>query len=352
MSWISENYEKAAVGAAVLAAAGLAYAGWNKIGSVDLDFGSTPRGPKSDQKDPGVKSAGMVAQTKSSFQLIREWTKGEDEGRAVDLFTGVALFVNKNEENKPVDLIEDAPVHEPIPNSWWLEYRIDPGFADSPLRDEDEDGFSNQDEFTAQTDPSNAKEYPALITKLTYSGDESLQWVLRPGFESAGGSFTFTYGDGKAGNKVGAASPVPPGTVFFEKEPAKGRFKLLGSEKRRVMNEVIQSEEEVTFVRIEDQKPNKKGEVYEIPASFRTADQRKHTRFDRTAVLTLEALGLAGQEFKIEENTSFALPPGDGKKPYKLTEVSPERIVIEFTGEDEKVRTYEIKKGATGPAVP
>jgi hypothetical protein len=352
MSWISENYEKAALGAAVLAVAGLAYAGWNKLGSVDLEFGSTPRGPLSKQKDPGVKSAGMVAQTKSSLQLKREWAKGEDEGRSVDLFTGVALFVNKNDEKNPVDLIEGQNVHPGIPNSWWLEHRIDPGFADSPLRDEDEDGFSNQDEFTAKTEPSDAKEYPLLITKLTYSGDESLQWVLRPVFEAGGGSFTFTYGDGKQINRVGAANPVPPGGIFFEKGAAAGRFKLLGSEKRKVMNEAIQDEEEVTFVRIEDQKPNKKGDVYEIPASFRKADERKHVRFDRTAVLTLEALGLAGQEFKIEENTSFALPPGDGKKRYKLTEVSPERIVIEFTGEDDKVQTYEIKKGATGPAVP
>jgi hypothetical protein len=351
MSWISENYEKAALGTAVLAAAGLAYAGWNKLGSVDLEFGSTPRGPQSEQKDPSVKSAGMVAQTKSSLQLKREWAKGEDKGRSVDLFTGVALFVNKKDENNPVDLIEGQDVHPGIPNSWWLEHRIDPGFADSPLRDEDEDGFSNQDEFTAKTDPSDAKEYPLLITKLTYSGDESLQWVLRPVFEAGGGSFTFEYADGKAGNKVGAANPVPPGGIFFEKGAAAGRFKLLGSEKRKVMNETIQDEEDVTFVRIEDQKPNKKGNVYEIPA-FRKADARKHVRFDRTAVLTLEALGLAGQEFKIEENTSFALPPGDGKKRYKLTEVSPERIVIEFTGEDDKVQTYEIKKGATGPAVP
>ena len=351
MSWISENYEKAALGAAVLAVAGLAYAGWNKLGSVDLEFGSTPRGPLSEQKDPSVKSADMVAQTKSSLQLKREWAKGEDEGRSVDLFTGVALFVNKKDENNPVDLIEGQDVHPGIPNSWWLEHRIDPGFADSPLRDEDEDGFSNQDESTAKTDPSDAKEYPSLITKLTYSGDESLQWVLRPVFEAGGGSFTFEYADGKARNKVGAANPVPPGGIFFEKGAAAGRFKLLGSEKRKVMNEKIQDEEDVNFVRIEDQKPNKKGDVYEIPA-FRKADARKHVRFDRTAVLTLEALGLAGQEFKIEENTSFALPPGDGKKPYKLTEVTPERIVIEFTGEDGKVQTYEIKKGATGPAGP
>ncbi len=351
MSWISENYEKAALGAAVLAAAGLAYMGWSKLGSVDMDFGGVPKG-KPPTSDPAVKSAGMVAKAKSSFQLTREWTKAEDEGRPVDLFTGVALFVNKNDQKKPVDLIEGEPVHPPIPNSWWLEYRLDPGFGDSPLRDADEDGFSNQDEFAAKTDPSNAKDFPALITKLTYIGDESVQWVLRPGFEAAGGSFTFTYGDGKAANRIGAANPVPPGGIFFEKEPAMGRFKLLDSEKRMVMNEAIQAEEEITFVRIEDQKPNKKGTVYEIPASFRAADQRKYARFDRTAVLSLEALGLGGQEFRIEENTSFGLPSGDAKKPYKMKEVTPQSIMIEFTGEDGKVQTYEIKKGATGPAAP
>ncbi|MFM2199117.1 MAG: hypothetical protein RLZZ505_2549 [Verrucomicrobiota bacterium] len=351
MSWISDNYEKAAVGAAVLGAAGLAYFGSSKLGSVDADFGSVPNGPPA-KSDPGVKSAGMVAATKSSFQLKREWTKGEDEGRSVDLFTGVALFVNKNELKKPVDLIEGQDVHPGIPNSWWLEYRIDPGFGDAPLRDEDEDGFTNQEEFTAKTDPSNEKEFPALITKLTYIGDESVQWVLRPGFEAEGGSFTFTYGDGKAINRVGAANPVPVGGIFFEKGAAAGRFKLLGSEKRMVLNEAIQAEEEVTFVSVEDQKPNKKGVVYVIPASFRTAEQRKFAHFDRTAVLSLQALGLAGQEFRIEENTAFALPIGESKKSYKMKEVTPERIVVEFTGEDGKVQTHEIIKGATGSAAP
>lgn len=351
MSWISENYEKAAVGVAFLGAAGLAYMGWSKLGSVESDFGSTPIGPPA-KSDPGVKGAGLVATTKSSFQLKREWTKGDDEGRAVDLFTGVALFVNKNDLKKPVDLIEGDDVHPGIPNSWWLEYRIDPGFGDAPLRDEDGDGFSNQEEFNAKTDPSNEKQFPALITKLTYIGDESLQWVLRPGFEAEGGSFTFTYGDGKAINRVGAAAPVPVGGIFFEKGAAAGRFKLLGSEKKMVLNEAIQAEEPVTFVSIEDQKPNKKGMVYVIPASFRTAEQRKFAHYDRTAVLSLEALGLAGQEFKIEENTAFALPAGDGKKAYKMKEVTPERIVIEFTGEDGKVQTHEIMKGAKGPAAP
>lgn len=350
MSWISQNYEKAALGAALIAAAGLTYVGWSKLGSVDEDFSNVPKGRGAN--DPSVKNADAVSKAQSSFQIKREWVQGEDEGRPVDLFAGVALFVNKNDQDNPVDLIKGADVHPPIPNSWWIENRIDPGFGDSPQRDEDEDGFSNLEEFLAKTNPNNASEYPPLITKLSYVSEESVQWVLRPGFKSAEGSFTFKYGDGKVENNVGAASPVPVGGIFFENDPAKGRFKLLGSEEREVMNEAIQASMKVTFVRVEDQKPNKMGTVYEIPALFRNADAAKHSYFDRTAVLSLEALGLAGQEFKVEEFTAFALPPGDGKKAYKLTEVFPERIVIEFTGEDGKVQTHEISKGAVGPAAP
>lgn len=350
MSWISKNYEKAAVGVAVLATAGLVYAGWNKLNSVDEDFGNVPKG--NGPEDPSVKGANAVATAKSSFSLERRWTQGDDQGRPVDLFTGVALFVNKNDPKNPVYLIKGAEVHAGIPNSWWIEHRIDPGFGDSPQRDEDEDGFSNRDEFIAKTDPKKASEYPALITKLTFVGEESVKWLLRPGFEAQGGSFTFSFGDGKANNRVGAANPIAPGGIFFENDPAKGRFKLLGSEVREIMNESIQAPVKVTFVRIEDQKPNKKGQVYEIPASFPPRDNAKHTKFDRTAVFTLEALGLHGQEFKVEENTAFALPPGDGKKSYKVTVVTPEQVVVEFTGEDGKIQTHAIAKGETGSAAP
>lgn len=350
MSWISKNYEKAALGAAVLAAVGLAYAGWNKLNSVEEEFGSVPGGARTD--DPSVKNGDAVATAKSSFQVKREWNKGDDAARPVDLFTGVALFVNKNDPGNPVDLIKGADVHPPIPNSWWIENRIDPGFGDSPQRDEDGDGFANLEEFLAKTNPNNALEYPALITKLTFVGEESVQWVLRPGYPSEDGSFTFTYAEGRAQNRVGAASPVPPGGLFFEDGVGKGRFKLLGSETRRVMKEAIQAEVPETIVRIEDQKPNKKGIIYEIPASFPARDQARYLRADRTAVLSLEALGLAGQEFKVEENTAFSLPPGGEEKSYKVTVVAPEQVTIEFTAADGKVETHVIPRGAMGPAAP
>lgn len=350
MSWISENYEKAALGAAAVAVVGLSFLGWQKLSSVGEDFSSVPIG--GGPNDPAVKNAGLVSAAKSSFQLKREWTKGVDGDRPVDLFTGVALFVNKNDQKKPVDLIEGDPIHPPIPNSWWIENRIDPGFGDSQQRDADEDGFSNLEEFTANTDPNDANDYPPLITKLAYVGDEELEWVLRPGSEYEG-KFTFEYKD-RAGakNKLGAAEPVAPGELFFAEGAAKGRFKLLSFEIREEMSEAIRAMVKVTIVKVEDQKPNKGKMVYEIPAGFREADARKFYKYDRTAVLTLDALGLSGEEFKVEENTAFALPPGAKRLAYKVTEVTPDFVGIEFADKDGKIQSYEISKGSTGPNAP
>lgn len=351
MSWIKENYQKAVLGIAVLLFIGISYVGSKNYNSVDEDFGKTAIGRGSDDID--VKHRDVVATAKSSFELDRKWIRAETpEGRSVDLFTGVALFVNKNDQDNPVDLISGEPVHPPIPNSWWIENRIDPGFGNSPQLDEDKDGFSNLEEFLAKTSPTDPLQYPPLITKLTYAGDESVEWTLRPGFESAGGSFTFTYFQGKLNNRVSAASPIPPGGVFFDKEPAKGRFKLIGSEKRKVRNEAIGADIEVSFVKVEDQHPHKKAVVYEIPASFQDRDRAKFAHFDRTAVFSLEALGLAGREFKVEENDTFSLPPGGENKPYKVTKVTAEQVSIEFTGVDGKIETYEIRQGAKISATP
>ena len=115
------------------------------------------------------------------------------------------------------------------------------------------------------------------------------------------------------------------------------------------MNEAIRAEVEVTYVKVEDQKPNKLETVYEIPSQFRKGEARKYSHFDRTAILSLDALGLAGKEFKVEENTEFSLPPGGKSNNYRLTEVTPDRITVEVTDKDGKKTTHTIAKGETGP---
>ena len=140
---------------------------------------------------------------------------------------------------------------------------------------------------------------------------------------------------------------IGPGEIFFNKEPMKGRFKLLGSENRKELNPRTNIEMDVTIVRIEDQRPNKKGVVYEFPSPL-ADDERKndHLKYDRTAVFTLEAIGQQGIEFRVEENTTFGLPPDAAEKNYFLKTVTPESVTVEYPDAAGARRSVEIRKGS------
>ena len=348
MSWFAKNYEKAALGGSVAAALGLAFLGYSKLSGVEQDFGAGLKGQGNN--NAAVRDADLIPKTLASLKLDRTWNQALDGDRPVDLFTGIPLFISSLAPEKAIDLLKDAPLHPPIPNTWWIENRLDPGFADSPNRDPDQDGFSNLEEFNAKTDPNSAKSIPSLIAKLMYVKDESLGWVLRPGYGSDG-SFPFNYQDTKgAVNKTGAADMIAPGGLFFAKGPMMNRFKLLGSEVRKELNKKINIEMDVTIVRIEDQRPNKKGVTYEIPAPLSEERKNEHLKYDRTAIFSLEALGLNGKEFKVEENTKFALPPDSPKKDYLAKIVTPESVTVEYTNPAGETKTFRIGKGGLAAA--
>jgi len=350
MSWISQNYEKAAVGGGLAVAIALAACGWSKWSGVESDFSSSLKGTGG--KEIGVQGSDRVSIARNSLDQKRVWSQGDADGRAVDLFTSIPLFVQKESPAKPVDLLKDAPIHPPIPNIWWLENRLDPGYADSPKRDPDGDGFSNAEEYAAQTNPNDPKSHPELALKLAYVRDESVMWLLEPGFPSEGG-FTFKYEDTKGlKNKAGALDIVKPGELFFKLEPLKDRFKMLGSEVRREENPNTHAMEERTYVKIEDQRPNKKGKVYEIPNNIPDARKANYYQYDRSAVFTLEALGQGGKEFKVEENTKFGLNAGGSAKNCLLKKVTPESVEVEYTDASGSVKTLELRKGAGPGAAP
>lgn len=343
MSWFSKNYEKAALGGAVAVALGVAYLGWSKFGSVEQDFAAGLSG--NGNNNTAVRGADSIPQALASLKRDRNWTQALDGERPVDLFTGIPLFISSETPEKALDLLTGPAVHPPIPNGWWVETRLDPGFADSPRRDPDQDGFSNLEEFNAKTDPNDVRSYPPLIAKLMYVKDESLTWVLRPGYGGEG-KFPFTYRDSKnQTNKNDAANMVAPGELFFAKAPMLNRFKLLGSEVRKEINKSTKAEKEVTIVRIEDQRANKKGTIYEIPSPLSEERMNEHLKYDRTAVLSLEAIGQNGKEFKVEENTTFALPTDSGKKDFLAKSVTPDSVVIEYSTPTGDKKTVTITKG-------
>jgi hypothetical protein len=345
MSWLSTNYEKAALGGAAVVALGLCWLGWSKFSAVSDDFGTVLKG--SGNNNSAVADAELIPKALQSLKLDRSWQQSITSGsRPVDLFTGISLFVASSAPDKAVDLLSGDPVHPPIPNIWWIENRLDPGYANSPLLDPDNDGFSNLEEFIASTDPNDPKSHPPLVAKLTYVKDESVTWVLRPGYGS-NGKFPFNYEDNKGRrNRITAAEMIGPDEIFFKEDPAKDRFKLLGQELRKELNPRTNIEMEITVVRIEDQRYNKKGTVYEFPSPLQD-DARKnlHLKHDRSAVLSLEAIGLGGQEFTVEENTAFALPADAPSKDYHLKSVTPDAIVVEYTDAQGSRQTVEIAKG-------
>lgn len=346
MSWLTENYEKALVGGAIAVGLGLGYLGWVGLQSVEEDFSAGLKGRG--VNETAVANADLIPKAEQSLGLTHEWTQGRDaQDRPVDLFTGVPLFIKSTAPDKAIDLPNDsAPVHPPIPNIWWIEKRIDPGFANAPQLDPDVDGFNNLEEFEANTDPQNPQSYPPLIHKLRFVKDESLRWVIRPGYGMNGG-YPFTYSDGKgAKNRIADAEPVKEGDLFFRSGVQQNRFKLLKSEVRREMNPNTNIEMQTTWLSVEDQLPNKKGKIYELPAPLNVDRQNDFLQFDRTGVFSLEALQREGAEFKVEENTRFALPPDAKEKAYLLKSITPQKVVIEFNGPDGTPHTVEIEKGS------
>jgi hypothetical protein len=89
--------------------------------------------------------------------------------------------------------------------------------------------------------------------------------------------------------------------------------------------------------------------IYEIPGGFRKGNAAEFSKYDRTAILSIEALGMDGQEIKVEEFVSFALPPEAEEKNFKLIEVTPEAIIVEVTSADGEKTNFTINKGAVGP---
>lgn len=332
MSWFAKNYEKAAVGGAAVVTLGLATLGYLKVSGVAEDFNV----PVAESGNNKVEVLGADLVTKATSSSARKLAVSEQEaaGRPVHLFTGIPLFIKRDAPDVAIDLYTAPEVHSGIPNKWWIEYRIEPDFADSPQRDPDGDGYSNSEEFLAKTSPIDGNAHPSLIDKLKFVDVEGLKWALRPGFPNGDKvAFKFFEGDNPLNpkNKNPVGVEMAPGDIFFANDPAKSRFKFLGLEKVREMNKRINIEEEVTYAKIEDQRFNKKGTIYKIPAPLQESRIWDFAQFDYNALLSLEAAGNEGKTETIPENTKFALPFNAKEKNYLLKKVTPEQVEVEYT---------------------
>ena len=98
------------------------------------------------------------------------WNSPAVQGRSVPLFVSVPIVERDGILIKP-----DEPIPQvcpPLSNEWILKNGLD--FLDSSLasRDPDRDGFSNLEEFEAETDPRDSGNHPSRMNKLQFLGEQ------------------------------------------------------------------------------------------------------------------------------------------------------------------------------------
>lgn len=361
---MKQQYDKVILAASAVISLGLAYLGYSNSSNAETDFEFFTK--TSGQGDVAVQGAPLLASTLALVDQPRTLQQPicVDSQRPIDQFVGVALFAKKpsgaEKLAKPVDPILDAPIHPPIPNRWWLDNQIDLGFANSPRRDEDGDGFSNQEEYEAETDPSDKKKHPDLLKKLRFVKHESVGYFLwfysslgdnqyqfkivqlPPVFESASLGQQQSYlANSLQYNRT--KDFISAGSNIFDEGFGKQRFRLKEIVEREVTNEATKLTMKNEFAIIEDLAPHKQ-DTFEIPKNPRARERPETVRYDRSAVLVLEAIGEEGKEFKVLENTKFSLPIKGGEKRYLLKKITPDALTVEFTDGEGKNQTIDIPK--------
>ena len=96
-------------------------------------------------------------------------TNLNDQGRG-SLFISNYYIIDTVTGNpiKPIigSLYKHSLTGEPIPNKWFLDNQLPLLDTTVPLQDPDKDGFANEDEWKAGTDPRKKEDHPPYYTKL------------------------------------------------------------------------------------------------------------------------------------------------------------------------------------------
>lgn len=292
-----QSDEKLLLGLGIVACIGLI--AWAVIGFLSLEtkFQEEGGAPEDLKVLSGEERLEIAAKSLTNPPI---WKETKIKGRSLGLLNSIPLF-QVPETTGLIDLLseDEKPVHEPIPNAWWLKYKLDPSYKDSLKRDADEDGFSNLEEFNGETDPTDPTSYPELLSKLSVSSSESVTWLLTFSSDIGGNTpYQFRYEDTKRARL--RSEYIGVGSRFFEKEPANSRYVLKEVKEKEVERSGVTTE--IKFATIEDTQKNK---VFEVPRG-----KHKQKWKDYQVSFVLDALDKKGAPFTLKENTRFDLPDG------------------------------------------
>lgn len=323
---LQDNYEKVIIGVGVgLAVVAGAFA-YMQNSSLADKYVPTTSVPDKNTPMKGIEETTALIEFITADHAIHRPAIGKQH---FDIFVGPNL-VNRKGETTAIDIYNSAPIHGDIPNTWFLENGLFEDFVMSNALelDNDNDGFTNLEEYQAGTLPNSASSIPDLSSKLSLADIKLTGYSLA--YSSEADPIEFR---AELNGNVLWKKEIKVGDVFGEK-PDVDRFELTKIEPRVIK----ESETKVAFVT--DLKSGKNEQVYEIPYGKRNAQMI----IDKSATLNISAGSKPG-DFRVEEGKSFTIP-GDASKTTFLVQSIDNKgktITIKPT-KGEKAMTLPLKK--------
>jgi hypothetical protein len=94
-------------------------------------------------------------------------------GHASLLFVSEPYLMEPEGPKRPKEgsIHRHSKTNQPIPNSWFLQYGLKLRLPNITTEDTDSDGFTNEEEWLAGTDPTDSASHPLLLTKLSFKAE-------------------------------------------------------------------------------------------------------------------------------------------------------------------------------------
>ena len=271
---------------------------------------------------PLVKSGGAPFEPDKKIAQFDEDRALMDRRQVWDDAKG-SLFVSREyveQDGRLIDIMQgDAEIFPGIPNKWIKQYNLDYMDRKLPERDPDSDGFSNLEEFRAQTNPRDPASHPAAWTKLRLVAikPEQLRIKFQTVTDSEGDEIKEVQINTIGSNDASARRGV---TKFYKIGD------MIRISERDASGATVETETPFKLIRAQMRGPNGDPEI----VVQNTADgkeirlEREKVKDSPYSLVTLRDVR-NGQEFQLRSGDDFELPEA-GR--YKLIDVTEEKAQI------------------------
>ena len=320
MDWLKKNYDislLALVTIVLLASAGLVFV-QSPVAPVTIGAATPASNSKETIPPPDFDAITKAQAIVASPKL---WNEKSADGRERG-----ALFVSRPyllKDGKLIDPIEgQEQLHAPITNAWLIKYSLNYAEINIKEQDPDNDGFTNLEEFEAQTDPTDPASAPPAIYKLKLVKYEAKPFRLLFQGDPSGDGVEFQINAKEL--KGSAKTQFKRIGESIENAP----YKILKYEKKEAVNERTTAMDDVSELIVQNT------ETEATIVLVRNKETNDPTSFG-------EFLNLLNNEtFRLKKGEEFTVKP-DVNTSLKLIDISDESAQIQDVNSG---KTYTIRR--------